>query len=101
MKICISLVMDESKMNEVAGKIRYDDLLEVALRIMKLDDEELSDIGAVNEQTINNKKYAIIRLWADTARVATKEALHKIFSEARANGLPVPQKVMDCLISGK
>lgn len=96
MKCCIVLVMDDAKMKEVAGLIRYANLHEIALRIMKLQDAELTDNGTVKNQTINYEKYLIIKLWADQ-KGANEEDLHRIFCEARENQIGVPQEAIDCL----
>lgn len=88
--------MDDAKMKEVAGLIRYEDLHSIAIRIMKLQDAELSDIGTIRKQTTKYEKYLIIKLWADQIG-AKEEDLHRIFHEARKKGIGVPQNAIDCL----
>ena len=93
-KNSISLVLTDDKLDEIASKMRYDNLHSVAIRIMKLPDAQLDGIRNSNEKD-HKKNYEILKLWRDTRGL--KEDLHTIFCEARKQGIGVEPDAINCL----
>ena len=75
--------------------MRYQNLWDIAVRIMKLPDAWLDGIDKSNKSD-QRKSFEIIKQWTD--QNGAKEAdLLRVFNEAREEGIGVPQKAIKCL----
>ena len=82
-------------LHKIADKIRYVSIWSIALRVMKLPDEQVVSIEDTYDSD-QRRKYEILKLWRDQ-HGGKKSDLLKIFDEARKENISVPDAAINCL----